>query len=477
MRKTKIICTLGPSTDSEEVMKELIMSGMDVARFNFSHANHEEHLQRFKMLKRLRNGCDLPIAALLDTKGPEVRIGTFKEGRINLTQGQKFTLTTDDIEGTNNIVSITYKELTKDVTEGSTILIDDGLVEMTVEKIEGSNIICRVENDGAISDNKGVNVPGANLSMAFLSEKDKNDILFGIKNGFDFIAASFARTADDIREVRELLKANGGESLQIIAKIENHQGVENIDEIIAAADGIMIARGDMGVEIPGEEVPVLQKLIIKKVYNAGKPVITATQMLDSMIKNPRPTRAETTDVANAIYDGTSAIMLSGETAAGKYPVQALQTMVRIAQRTEEDIDYKKRFHNMDNRSNSDMTEAISHATCTTAHDLDAKAIITVTKSGRTARKISQYRPECPIMGCATYPHICRQLNLSWGVVPLHIREEQDTYVLFDHAVKEVMNKNYLKEGDLTVITAGVPLGVSGNTNLIKVHIAGDPYLG
>lgn len=477
MRKTKIICTLGPATDSEEVMKELIVSGMDVARFNFSHANYEEHLMRLKMLKRLRNECDLPIAALLDTKGPEVRIGTFKEGRITLTQGQKFTLTTDDIEGTNDIVSITYKELTKDVSEGSTILIDDGLVEMTVERIEGSNIICRVENDGAISNNKGVNVPGANLSMKFLSEKDKNDIIFGIKNGFDFIAASFVRTAADIQEVRELLKANGGESLQIIAKIENHQGVENIDEIIAASDGIMIARGDMGVEIPGEEVPVLQKLIIKKVYNAGKPVITATQMLDSMIKNPRPTRAETTDVANAIYDGTSAIMLSGETAAGKYPIQALQTMVRIAQRTEEDIDYKKRFHNMDNRMNSDMTEAISHATCTTAHDLNAKAIITVTKSGRTARKISQYRPECPIMGCATYPHICRQLNLSWGVVPLHIREEQDTYELFDHAVKEVMNKGYLKKGDLTVITAGVPLGVSGNTNLVKVQITGDPYLG
>lgn len=477
MRKTKIICTLGPATDSEEVMKELIVSGMDVARFNFSHANYEEHLKRLKMLKRLRNEYDLPIAALLDTKGPEVRIGTFKEGRITLTQGQKFTLTTDDIEGTNDIVSITYKELTKDVSEGSTILIDDGLVEMTVERIEGSNIICRVENDGAISNNKGVNVPGANLSMKFLSEKDKNDIIFGIKNGFDFIAASFARTAADIQEVRELLKANGGESLQIIAKIENHQGVENIDEIIAASDGIMIARGDMGVEIPGEEVPVLQKLIIKKVYNAGKPVITATQMLDSMIKNPRPTRAETTDVANAIYDGTSAIMLSGETAAGKYPIQALQTMVRIAQRTEEDIDYKKRFHNMDNRMNSDMTEAISHATCTTAHDLNAKAIITVTKSGRTARKISQYRPECPIMGCATYPHICRQLNLSWGVVPLHIREEQDTYELFDHAVKEVMNKGYLKKGDLTVITAGVPLGVSGNTNLVKVQITGDPYLG
>ncbi|MFA9465226.1 MAG: pyruvate kinase [Velocimicrobium sp.] len=477
MRKTKIICTLGPATDRDETMRELMIQGMNVARFNFSHGNHEEHLQRLKALKRLRNELNLPIAALLDTKGPEIRIGTFAEGKIMLTQGQKFVLTINEVVGDDSQVFVSYKELPQDVGEGSRILIDDGLIELIVDYVEDTNIFCTVQNDGMISNNKGVNVPGAQLSMEFLSEKDKSDIVFGIKNGYDFVAASFTRTAQDVRDVRELLKDNGGESIQIIAKIENMQGVKNINEIIEEADGIMIARGDMGVEIPGEEVPVLQKLIIKKVYNAGKPVITATQMLDSMIKNPRPTRAETADVANAIYDGTSAIMLSGETAAGKYPIQALETMVRIAERTERDIDYKKRFKNIDDANNQDTTEAISHATCMIAHDMDAKAIITVTKSGRTARMVTKYRPECPIMGCATYPHICRQLNLSWGIYPLHIREEQDSYELFDHAVKEVMQKGFLKEGELSVITAGVPLGISGTTNLIKVQIAGESYIG
>lgn len=477
MRKTKIICTLGPSTDNDQTMRELMINGMNVARFNFSHANYDEHLQRLKALKRLRNELNLPVAALLDTKGPEIRIGTFKDTKIQLVQGQKFILTTKEVEGDNSRVSITYKNLPNDVKEGSTILIDDGLVELTVDKVEKSDIYCTVQNDGAISNNKGVNVPGANLSMEFLSEKDKNDIIFGIKNGYDFIAASFTRTAQDVNDVRKLLSENGGEAIQIIAKIENMQGVENIDEIIEAADAIMIARGDMGVEIPGEEVPVLQKEIIKKVYHQGKPVITATQMLDSMIKNPRPTRAETTDVANAIYDGTSAIMLSGETAAGKYPLQALQTMVRIAERTEQDIDYRKRFKRAETSDTSDVTEAISHATCTIAHDMNAKAIITVTKSGRTARMVTKYRPECPIMGCATYPHVCRQLNLAWGIYPLHIREEQDSYELIDHAIKEVKDHGFLNDGDLSVITAGVPLGISGTTNLIKVQIVGENYLG
>ncbi|MSS62430.1 pyruvate kinase [Lachnospiraceae bacterium WCA-693-APC-MOT-I] len=473
MRKTKIICTLGPSTDNEEIMRQLMLSGMNVARFNFSHADYEEHMQRFKMIKRLRNELDLPVATLLDTKGPEIRIKKFKEGKISLTQGQKFTLTTEEIEGTQDTVSVTYKSLPLDVEIGSTVLIDDGLVEMTVIEKDDTKVICEVKNEGVISDNKGVNLPGSNLSMPFISEKDREDIIFGAKNGFDFIAASFARCADDIRQVRKILKENNGEFVQIIAKIENMQGVDNIDEIIEAADGIMIARGDMGVEIPGEEVPVIQKMIIKKVYKAGKPVITATQMLDSMIKNPRPTRAETTDVANAIYDGTSAIMLSGETAAGKYPVQALQTMARIAKRTEEDIDFKKRFRSMGLRPNPDVTEAISHATCTTAHDLNAAAIITVTKSGRTARKISKFRPACPILGCATHPQVCRQLNLSWGVYPIHIREEEDTFELFDHAVKAALERDLVKEGDLTVITAGVPVGISGNSNLVKVQIAGE----
>lgn len=477
MRKTKIICTLGPSTDTESIMRELMLQGMNVARFNFSHANHEEHLQRLKILKCLRDELDLPIAALLDTKGPEIRIGTFTDGKVQLTKGQKFNLTTREVAGDENQVTVTYKDLCKDVSEGSRVLIDDGLVELVVDRIADETIFCTVQNDGMISNNKGVNVPGTVLSMDFISEKDKSDILFGIKNGYDFIAASFARTAQDIRDVRKLLLENGGETIQIIAKIENMQGVENIDEIINEADGIMIARGDMGVEIPCEEVPVLQKLIIKKVYNAGKPVITATQMLDSMIKNPRPTRAETTDVANAIYDGTSAIMLSGETAAGKYPIEALQTMVRIAERTERDIDYKKRFKSIENAENTDTTEAICHATCTIAHDMNAKAIITVSKSGRTARKVTKYRPECPIMGCAMYPHVYRQLNLSWGIYPLHIREEQDTFELFDHAIKAVMEAGFLEKGDLTIITAGVPLGKSGTTNLIKVQIAGERSIG
>jgi len=475
MRKTKIICTLGPSTDNEEILRELILSGMNVARFNFSHANHEEHFSRFQLLEKLRKEYDLPIAALLDTKGPEIRIGRFKEDKVTLISGQTFVLTTKELEGTSAGVTISYKELPSDVKVGSTILIDDGLIEMTVIAKDDTDIICEVKNDGTISNNKGVNVPGVELTMPFISEKDREDIIFGIKTGYDFIATSFTRSAEDVMEVREILEEYHCNTINIIAKIENLQGVENIDEIIAVADGIMIARGDMGVEIPNEDVPVIQKMIIKKVYNAGKQVITATQMLDSMIKNPRPTRAETTDVANAIYDGTSAIMLSGETAAGKYPVQSLQTMVRIAERTELDIDYKKRFRQIGAHENPDITEAISHATCTTAHDLNAAAIITVTKSGMTARMISKYRPDCPIMGCSTYPHICRQLNLSWGVTPLLVKEEKDTFELFEHAVRMVEDRGYIKDGSLTVITAGVPLGISGTTNLLKVHVTGSKY--
>ena len=470
MRKTKIVCTLGPSTDKEEVLRELLKSGMNVARFNFSHGSYDEHLQKLKTLKKLRNELELPVAALLDTKGPEIRVKKFKDGKIMLEQGQKFTLTTKEVDGTKDIVSVTYAGLPGDVEIGSFILIDDGLISMKVIEKTDEDVVCEVMNDGAVSNNKGVNLPGTNISMPFVSEKDRQDIIFGAKNGFDFIAASFTRCADDVHQVRQILKENGGEKVQIIAKIENMQGVTNIDEIIEAADGIMIARGDMGVEIPSEEVPVLQKKIIKKASNSGKPVITATQMLDSMMKNPRPTRAETTDVANAIYDGTGAIMLSGETAAGKYPIQALQTMVRIAERTEEDIDYVKRFQAIETEANPNVTSAISHATCTTAHDLNAKAIITVTTSGGTARNISQYRPACPIIGCATHPQVCRQLNLAWGITPIHIREEEDTFVLFDQAVKQVKEHGYVETGDLTVITAGVPLGIVGTSNLLKVQI-------
>lgn len=475
MRKTKIICTLGPATDNEDVMKELVFAGMDCARFNFSHADHEEHYNRLVRLRQIREELDIPIAALLDTKGPEIRIGKFADKKINLVKGQTFTLTTKQIDGTQDFVHINYEHLVKDVSVGTTILIDDGLVELTVEKLTDTDIICSVKNDGDISDNKGVNVPGTKLTMPFISTKDREDIIFGIENGYDFIAASFTRTAADILEIRKIMEEYNCTTTNIIAKIENMEGVENIDEIIEASDGIMIARGDMGVEIPLEDVPVIQKMIIKKVYNAGKQVITATQMLDSMMKNPRPTRAEATDVANAIYDGTSAIMLSGETAAGLYPVDSLKTMVRIAIRTEQDIDYKKRFHLLETEPNPSITDAISHATCTTSHDLNAAAIITVTKSGQTARMISKYRPECTIIGCTTEKHVCRQLNLSWGVKPLLIKEEEDTFVLFEHAVAMVEEKGYLKHGDLTVITAGVPLRTSGTTNIIKVHIVGNQY--
>ena len=475
MRRTKIICTLGPSTDKEGILRELALAGMDVARFNFSHADHEEHFGRLKNLREIRKELDIPIAALLDTKGPEIRIGKFKDKKINLVKGQTFTLTTREVEGTESCVFINYEKLVSDIKVGSTVLIDDGLVELTVDQLTDTDIICTVNNDGAISDNKGVNVPGTKLTMPFISPKDREDIIFGIQNGYDFIAASFTRNANDIMEIRNIMKEYNCTTTNIIAKIENLEGVENIDEIIEASDGIMIARGDMGVEIPIEDVPVIQKMIIKKVYNSGKQVITATQMLDSMIKNPRPTRAETTDVANAIYDGTSAIMLSGETAAGLYPVEALKTMVRIAVRTEQDIDYKKRFRLLDSEKNPDITDAISHATCTTAHDLNAAMIITVTKSGKTARMISRYRPACTIIGCTTEEHVCRQLNLSWGVKPLMIEEEKDTFELFEHAVETIEEKGLLKKGELTVITAGVPLRVSGTTNIIKVHIAGNQY--
>ncbi|MBB2184011.1 pyruvate kinase [Lachnospiraceae bacterium MD1] len=475
MRKTKIICTLGPSTDNDNVLRELMKSGMDVARFNFSHADHEEHLGRLRRIERLRKELNIPVATLLDTKGPEIRIGNFKDDKkIHLKEGQTFTLTSREVDGDETQVSITYPSLIYDIDVGSTILIDDGLIEMTVIDVNSTDIVCKVKNGGTISSKKGVNVPGVHLSIPFISEKDRQDILFGIKHNYDFIAASFVRTAEDVLEIRKMLKKHNSQT-KIIAKIENYQGVDNIDEIIQVSDGIMIARGDMGVEIPYEEVPVIQKMIIKKVYNAGKQVITATQMLDSMIKNPRPTRAETTDVANAIYDGTSAIMLSGETAAGKYPVEALKTMVKIAIRTEADIDYKKRFHMLDVSRTPDITDAISRATVTTAHDLNAKMIITVTTSGKTARMISRYRPECQILGCTTDPMVCRQLNMAWGVTPLLIAVEHDTFELFDHAIQAVEKAGYLEDGELAVLTAGVPLGTSGTTNLIKVQIAGNKY--
>lgn len=473
MRKTKIICTLGPSTDKEGIMESLVREGMDVARFNFSHGSHEEQAGRLRLLEELREKYDKPIAALLDTKGPEIRIGCFENNGIDLQEGQTFTLTTADISGNDEKVSITYKELYKDVNPGDAILIDDGLIGMEVMEISGEDIVCTVKNGGHISNRKGINVPGVELNMPFVSPKDYDDILFGIKEGFDFIAASFTRTAADVLEIRRILKENGGSHINIIAKIENQQGVDHINEIIEAADGIMIARGDMGVEIPLEEVPVIQKKLISKVYTAGKQVITATQMLDSMMKHPRPTRAETTDVANAIYQGTSAIMLSGETAAGLYPVESLKTMVRIAKRVEKDIDYAQIFRENARIENPDMTTAISHAACMTAIELKAKAVITVSKSGKTARMVSKYRSGCPIVGCTTAPHTCRQLNMSWGVKPILIKEEYSSEILFLHAIEAAERKGYVQEGDIITMTAGVPLGKPGNTNILRACVVGE----
>lgn len=476
MRKTKIICTLGPSTDDEKVLCSLIKSGMNVARFNFSHQTYTEHEKRFKQIVKLRDELSLPIATLLDTKGPEIRLKKFKNDKVLLQPGKSFVLTTDDLLGDENIVSITHHDLPKDIKRGSHILIDDGLIDLKVREFDSKNIVCDILNGGVISNNKGVNVPGIKLSLPYVSEKDEKDIIFGIKTGFDFIAASFTRSAEDIIQIKKILSKNNGNHIKIIAKIENSNGVDNVDDILRVADGLMIARGDMGVEIPFERLPVLQKMLIKKAYNAGKQVITATQMLDSMMKNPRPTRAEATDVANAIYDGTSAIMLSGETAAGSYPVEALQTMARIAEKTESDIDYLKRFNIRDFNDSVSVTNAISHATVTTAHDLGAKAIITVTKSGKTARMISKYRPLSPIISCSSNPVVCRQLNLSWGVTPVAVEEKDNTDILFDHSVSRALKSELVSNGDLVVITAGVPIGISGTTNLLKVHIVGDILL-
>ena len=472
MRKTKIICTIGPASQSEEKLRELMLAGMNVARFNFSHGDHEEQHGKYD---RMSKELNLPIAALLDTKGPEIRLRDFEGGKVMLEAGQKFTLTTKEIMGTNEIASITYKELIHDISAGTTILIDDGLIEMTVEEITDTDIICNVVNGGPVSNHKGVNVPGAELSMPYISESDKNDILFGVELGFDFIAASFVRNKEDVLEVRKILDERNSK-MMIISKIENMQGVENCEEILRVADGIMIARGDMGVEIPLEEVPVIQKKLIRMALKASKPVITATQMLDSMIKNPRPTRAETSDVANAIYQGTGAIMLSGETAAGAYPIEAVRTMARIAERTEKDIDYSKEFKPRRLAERPDVTNAISHATCTTAMDLNAAAIVAVTKSGRTVGRIAKYRPSCPIIGCATHSRVCRQLSLMWGVIPVEMQEEETADDLFDHAVKLSEDKKLISRGDLVVITAGVPLGLSGTTNMLKVQVAGNTLL-
>ena len=472
MRKTKIICTLGPSTDKDGVLRELVANGMNVARFNFSHGSHEEHKGRLDNLKAIRAELGKPVAALLDTKGPEIRLKEFKNGVEMLEAGQTFTLTTREVEGTKEICSITYKDLPQDVHEGGTIMLDDGLIKLRITNVTDTDITCEVLNSGKIKNKKGVNVPGVHLSMPYLSQRDRDDIIFGVQQGFDFIAASFVRTAQDVYDIRNLLNEYDS-NIRIIAKIENREGVNNIDSILAAADAVMVARGDLGVEIDFTELPGIQKSVIDRSFSFGKPIVTATQMLDSMMVNPRPTRAEISDVANAIYDGTSAIMLSGETAAGAYPVEALKTMSAIAERTENEVHY--RDNRLVDASNGQISvsDATAHAACLTAKDVNASAIVTVSESGNTARLLSKYRPAQPIIACVMNEQVQRQLAISWGITPLMRPLAHSTDELIEMSTSLAKENGYLHDGELAVVTAGVPVGVSGTTNMIKIHMIGN----
>ena len=472
MRKTKIICTLGPSTDKGDVLRELIANGMNVARFNFSHGSYEEHGGRLANLKALREELGKPVAALLDTKGPEIRLKEFKNGVEMLEAGQTFTLTTREVEGTKEICSITYKDLPQDVHEGGTIMLDDGLIKLAIKSVTDTDIVCEVLNSGKIKTKKGVNVPGVHLSMPYLSQRDRDDIIFGVQQGFDFIAASFVRTAQDVYDIRNLLNEYDSK-IRIIAKIENREGVNNIDSILSAADAVMVARGDLGVEIDFTELPGIQKSVIDRSFSFGKPIVTATQMLDSMMVNPRPTRAEISDVANAIYDGTSAIMLSGETAAGAYPVEALKTMSAIAERTENEPHYRdERFKDAAHGQIS-VSDATAHAACLTARDVNAAAIVTVSESGNTARLLSKYRPTQPIIACVMNEQVQRQLSLSWGITTLLMGPAKSTDELIEMSTALAQKNGYLHNGELAVVTAGVPVGVSGTTNMIKIHMVGN----
>ena len=472
MRKTKIICTLGPSTDKDGVLRELVANGMNVARFNFSHGSYEEHKGRLDNLKAIRAELGKPVAALLDTKGPEIRLKEFKNGVEMLEAGQTFTLTTREVEGTKEICSITYKDLPQDVHEGGTIMLDDGLIKLHITNVTDTDITCEVLNSGKIKNKKGVNVPGVHLSMPYLSQRDRDDIIFGVQQGFDFIAASFVRTAQDVYDIRNLLNEYDS-NIRIIAKIENREGVNNIDSILAAADAVMVARGDLGVEIDFTELPGIQKSVIDRSFSFGKPIVTATQMLDSMMVNPRPTRAEISDVANAIYDGTSAIMLSGETAAGAYPVEALKTMSAIAERTENEVHYRdNRLVDAGNGQIS-VSDATAHAACLTAKDVNASAIVTVSESGNTARLLSKYRPAQPIIACVMNEQVQRQLAISWGITPLMMALAHSTDELIEMSTSLAKENGYLHDGELAVVTAGVPVGVSGTTNMIKIHMIGN----
>ena len=474
MRKTKIICTLGPTSENEEVLSKLIEAGMNASRHNFSHGNHEEQKIRMDLVKKLRARYNKAIAIMLDTKGPEIRTGKFEGGAVELKEGTPFTVYCgEEVLGNNTMCCVSYEDLYKDVKLGDSILIADGLVGLQVNSIEGTHIHCTVKNSGPLGNNKNVNVPGVITTLPAVTEKDEADLKFGIEQGIDIVAASFIRKAADVLHVRKVLQEFGGEDILIFSKIENHEGVHNIDEIIKFSDGIMVARGDLGVEIPTEEVPVVQKIIIEKCNKAGKPVITATQMLDSMIKNPRPTRAEASDVANAIFDGTDAIMLSGETANGKYPVETVITMSKIAERAEMAINYEEKLKKRRKTHIPNVPNAISLATCNTAMDLKAAAIITATQSGHTARIVSNYRPECPIIAVTPYWSVARKLALNWGVFPIVAEKVESTDELIDKSVDIARATGYVRNGDLVVIAAGIPANYVGTTNMMKVHVVGD----
>ena len=475
MRKTKIICTLGPAVDHAETIERLIRTGMNAARFNFSHGSHAEQLARLNMFKKVRDTLGAPVATILDTKGPEIRIKTFADGPVTLEQGQGFILTTDDVPGDGRRVSVTYANLHKEVGPGCRILVDDGLIELRVQKVEGHEIHCEVENGGPLSSNKSINIPDVHILLPSLTDKDREDLKFAVDNDFDFIAASFVRKASDVEDIRAELRKHGGDNIRIIAKIENREGVENLEGIIAASDGIMVARGDLGVEIPAHEVPILQKKMIKATIRAGLPVITATQMLDSMIENPRPTRAEITDVANAIYDGTSAIMLSGETAAGRYPVEAVRTMDAIARKTESHIDDAKLL-GLRCRNRMNITAATAHAACTTAKDIGADAILTVSQAGITAQMVSSFRPETTVVALLLEEQVQRQMALYWGVEPITMPRAENTDELVELAVQSAEKAGLIRHGDLVVITAGVPVGISGTTNMIRIQQVGGSLL-
>lgn len=474
LKKTKIVCTIGPASQSPEVLEQLIKNGMNVARLNFSHGSHEEHLEKIKTIKRIRRKLNVPLGLMLDTKGPEIRIGKFEEKEYFLKPDDIFTLTTRNIVGNKDIVSVSYEGLPQDVEKGSIISVDDGLIQLEVIEIkDGTEIVCRVQNNGVISNNKGVNLPGRVTNLPSITPKDVDDIKFGIENGIDMIAASFVRKKEDIYDIRKVLEDHGGEDILIISKIESQEGVDNVDEIIEASDGIMVARGDLGVEIRTELIPLVQKEIIRKCNKAAKPVITATQMLDSMQRNPRPTRAETTDVANAIIDGTDCVMLSGETAAGKYPVEAVKTMRDICITTELSDDFEENIYQTEIDRKITTTNAISKSTCTIASQLRAKAIITCTASGNTAKAVSKFRPRTNIIACTIDEKVARRLSVSWGVYPIIVEKAHETDELIERAIVGALKENYVQEGDLTVLTAGIPLGVSGTSNLIKVHVIGD----